>query len=606
MALGITVEFNAEMVKFSQQLDKIGGQMDRFRASAERTSADIGAALSKIGGGIAFGALAADILATNRAMESLRTQMESVTGSAEGGARAFDFVKKFAVETPFAIEGLSKSFITLKNLGITPTAEVMTALTNQASKLGASQETLEAIVLQLGQAYSKGKLQQEDMVILAERGVPIYELAAQALNKTGNEIAEMSKKGEMGRDAIDAIIKKMGELSEGSNARAMDTLNGKISQLSDAWVNFQDTLLNDKSEGLIKNIVSGATSALSQLTQVLSSDLDAQIATLEQKLAYRDFGAIGKTVYSLTNPVDAQQDMRGNDANDRELKRLKALKVERDKLSKESEIKAKSADAVKQTQSWLDELEQTPKKTEKAAAGVKTYRTEVDLLTKSLTDANAKLAAQRPDNLLQLENITATPQQQAELRRKALTQKNIEFDKANKTGNLADAARIAQEREQLAFENAKEDLYGVRSGELPSYKAFDAKQNYNKAVADSKKAFDRFQATGQTGTAGQPDATADGSKPADAKPGTVDGKTDLATQISQAEQLKKLLTDLEKPFKVTVESNIQDTIKQADELQQKLNAISTGIAAANDATSGNAGNVNQALSTEVLKRGSRT
>lgn len=600
MALGITVEFNAEMVKFSQQLDKIGGQMDRFRASAERTSADIGAALSKIGGGIAFGALAADILATNRAMESLRTQMESVTGSAEGGARAFDFVKKFAVETPFAIEGLSKSFVTLKNLGITPTAEVMTALTNQASKLGASQETLEAIVLQLGQAYSKGKLQQEDMVILAERGVPIYELAAQALNKTGNEIAEMSKKGEMGRDAIDAIIKKMGELSEGSNARAMDTLNGKISQLSDSWRNFQDTLLNDKSEGVIKSIVSSSSNVLNMLSRNMSTAIDDQIAQAEARInTFNNSGFITKTI----------SDYSGYDINieKNRLESLKKQKAKQDAETAKLDVKNNSAAAVKQTQGWLDELDETPKKTEKAAAGVKTYRTEVDLLTKSLTDANAKLAAQRPDNLLQLENITATPQQQAELRRKALTQKNIEFDKANKTGNLADAARIAQEREQLAFENAKEDLYGVRSGELPSYKAFDAKQNYNKAVADSKKAFDRFQATGQTGTAGQPDATAaDGSKPTDAKPGTVDGKTDLGTQLTQAQELKKVLDELAKPIKIELSTNIPDALKQAEELQQKLNSIGSSIEATNAATAGNTGNVNQALSNEVLKRGSRT
>jgi hypothetical protein len=144
----------------------------------------------------------------------------------------------------------------------------------------------------------------------------------------------------MGRDAIDAIIKKMGELSTGANARAMDTLNGQISNLSDSWHRFEDTLLNDKSEGYIKKSVELSSQWLNRLTQGMSSNIDDQIAVLEDKIKSRDFGAIGKAVYTFTNPIDSQQDQRGKDANDRELKRLKAFKLEIDKKIKTQRLKA--------------------------------------------------------------------------------------------------------------------------------------------------------------------------------------------------------------------------------------------------------------------------
>jgi hypothetical protein len=223
-----------------------------------------------------------------------------------------------------------------------------------------------------------------------------------------------------------------------------------------------------------------------------------------------------------------------------------------------------------------------------------------------LADTAERLAKQRPDNLLQLNDITATPQEQADQRRQSLTQKNIEFDKANKSGNLADAARIAQEREQLAFENAREDLYGVKSGELPSYKAFDAKQNYSKAIEASKKALDRFQAGIQTGVTGQPDVVAiDGKSQTQGKPGTVDGKTDVATQISQFEQLGKLMDRVEKPIKIDVSSNAAEQISLIDQLLQRMATIDSSVTNGTASGASDSNNTAQSLSTEVLKRGSR-
>jgi hypothetical protein len=62
----------------------------------------------------------------------------------------------------------------------------------------------------------------------------------------------------------------MGELSSGSNAAAMETLNGKISVLSDSWHNFEDTLLNDRSKGALKDIVDYMAKVLDDLSGYIS------------------------------------------------------------------------------------------------------------------------------------------------------------------------------------------------------------------------------------------------------------------------------------------------------------------------------------------------
>jgi len=231
-------------------------------------------------------ALASSILDVNREMESLRAQLKSLTGSSSGAERAFKFIQDFSKDTPFQIKGLTKAFIDLKNFGIEPTSDVMKAITNQASKLGGSQETLSGITLALGQAYAKGKLQAEEMLQLVERGVPVYKLLAEATGRNSDELSKMASKGLLGRDAIDKLIIKMGELSKGSNADAMNTLNGSISRLSSSWRRFEDTLLNDRSEGFIKQIVSGWTEIINGATNGLTfgHDLDQQLIDVNDKI----------------------------------------------------------------------------------------------------------------------------------------------------------------------------------------------------------------------------------------------------------------------------------------------------------------------------------
>jgi len=299
-------------------------------------------------------ALGKDILDVNRSMEMLRAQLLSVTGSAVGAQKSFQFINDFAKNTPFEIDGLTKSFLLLKNMGINPTAQVMSALTNQASKLGASQETLTSITMQLGQAYSKGKLQQEDMVVLAERGVPIYQLLADVTGKNTSQLADMSAKGTITRDVIDKLIIKMGEMAAGSNTVAMDTLNGKISGLSDAWHTFEDALLNDKSEGFIKSIVTSITETLNILTRNMGNTLDDQIAHAEARVkTFKGLGVVGSVV----------GDFAGYDVNV-ELNKIDALKKQKEKLAvTEKEIPvAKEIATITKSQTELNKESSKVKK----------------------------------------------------------------------------------------------------------------------------------------------------------------------------------------------------------------------------------------------------
>ncbi|MCK9621989.1 MAG: tape measure protein [Methylobacter sp.] len=355
--VGITIKTTGGK-QSANEIDKITASTKSAGAASKEASREFAAmakTLKKMFAGITIATITKDILDTNRAMESLRAQLKALSGSAAEAQRTFQFISKFAKDTPYEISGLTKTFIMLQNFGINPTAKTMEAITNQASKLGASQETLTGITLALGQAYSKGRLQAEEMNQLTERGVPIMKLLAEVTGKSGAALQDMAQKGEITRDVIDKLIVKMGELASGSNAAAMDTLNGKISNLSDAWHNFEDTLLNDKSEGILAGIVAGATELLNTLSRNMSSALDEQIAHAQARIStFNSMGSFGKMA----------GDFLGYDVNveKNRVDSLNRQKQKEDEAHRLVEITKNSNAAIAQTNTWLDELEETQNK----------------------------------------------------------------------------------------------------------------------------------------------------------------------------------------------------------------------------------------------------
>ena len=343
VTLGIAVD-SRDVKKAEKDLDSLANTSRTVEGNVNRMASAFSNTLKGAVAGIGFGVVAKDILDTNRQMEMLRTSLTSVTGSIDAGKDAFKFIQEFATSTPFEIKDITQSFITLKNYGLEPNVKVMQAITDQASKLGASTETLQRITINLGQAWSLNKLQGEEIRSLIEAGIPVWEMLAKVTGKSTAELQKMSEKGEITRDIIGKLIQKMGEMSSGSSARAMETLSGQISNLSDAWHQFEDTLLNDKGEGYIKSFVSSVTREISVLTRYLSNDVNNQIKVLEDRIKNYE----SKEWYGA--PLRAMGDYSGFDVNleKERLARLKQQQTTEEAARKERETETERTNKLKE------------------------------------------------------------------------------------------------------------------------------------------------------------------------------------------------------------------------------------------------------------------
>lgn len=119
--------------QFSKTFANVSNQMDRLGKKATRLgkSLTIGLSAPLAGFGILAVRKAADF-------ETLRTSLETATGSAEAAAEEFKRLQEFAATTPFQLEEVVSSYIKLKNMGLDPSREAMIAYGNTAGAMGKS------------------------------------------------------------------------------------------------------------------------------------------------------------------------------------------------------------------------------------------------------------------------------------------------------------------------------------------------------------------------------------------------------------------------------------------------------------------------------------
>lgn len=237
--------------------------------------------------------------------EILQARLESLTGSAEAGEEAFAWIKDFTKNTPFQLSEVTDAFVRAKAFGLDPMNGTLQAVADQAAKTGGGIETLNGIVSALGQAYSKGKLQTEEMLQLIERGVPAWDLLAKATGRSAAELQKMATAGELGRKEIQLLIDALGESGAGSAEKQMGKLQGLVSNLKDTFVSF----LNDINEkGLleyIKDEIKGIAAAFNEMKE--SGELDAWAKRISDSIIklIETVKGVGSFLYEYRNAIVA-------------------------------------------------------------------------------------------------------------------------------------------------------------------------------------------------------------------------------------------------------------------------------------------------------------
>jgi tape measure domain-containing protein len=205
----------------------------------------------------------AGILKTGDQFERLGLQMEQVMGSIQAGEQATEWIKEFTRSTPLQIEQVTEVFLRLKNFGLDPMNGSLQSIVDQNEKMGGGMDRLLGISNALGQAWTKQKLQGEEILQLAERSVPVWDLLAESTGKSVQELQKLSSEGKLGRDVIQQLINTMGGQSTGAAAANMSLLSGLVSNLRGEWTEFRQAVADsgildfakEQLDSLLKTVV---------------------------------------------------------------------------------------------------------------------------------------------------------------------------------------------------------------------------------------------------------------------------------------------------------------------------------------------------------------
>jgi len=223
--------------KFDRKLKKTGIKLARLGKKAKvagKKLAQFGKALTtKVTLPLAaFGTVA---LVQSAKLETLATSFETMTGSAAKGQKLLKQLVRFTATTPFQLEGVAKSTKTLLAFKV-PLEKMLPTLRMLGDIAAGTDAPLSDIALIFGKVRAKGKLMTDELLQLAERGIPIIDLLADKFNRSKSEIFELASQSKISFNIMESALKDMtstGGIFFNQTKRQSATLAGLFSTLKD-------------------------------------------------------------------------------------------------------------------------------------------------------------------------------------------------------------------------------------------------------------------------------------------------------------------------------------------------------------------------------------
>tara|TARA_R110000765_G_scaffold25698_1_gene63133 strand:+ start:3393 stop:5087 length:1695 start_codon:yes stop_codon:yes gene_type:complete len=309
------------------------------------------------------GKLIKDIVMTNSRFEDLRTTLSSVTGSAEEGAEAFDFISKFATKTQFGVEDLTKTFIKLKAAGITPTQELMTTFTDTAAITSDQIGSLEAVTDLFARTVSGG-LGLEEIQRLGDRGVPVLAILEEKLGLSRNEISEFGKTAAGAAKITQAFTEGINERFGGSTQKLIENTSTKFSNLGIALKNAADDI-GEKLKPAIGDTTVALTAFIEENEETITSIARFVGGALSMfvKVLGEVFSAVFKVVGAIAKLGNGIKDLLtfGKEEIKLDNKRIENLRKFNDAYKTSTKAIEVQVHAVKEAKAATEELDEKQK-----------------------------------------------------------------------------------------------------------------------------------------------------------------------------------------------------------------------------------------------------
>lgn len=247
---------NQSIAKTGKEAEKSGGLLS-----------DLGSVAKKVGKAIAGAFVVKKIVEYTTAIgrigveyNALQQQSEvtwtTLLGSQEKALAQLEKIEQYAAKTPFSKMGVDQMAKYLHNANFEGDAvfDTLTKIGDMGSAFGLQEDSLVELTRQFSQVQQAGYAYTEDLNILADRGIPIYQAIADEVGVTVAEVKQMASQGKLTTEIYNAAIDSMAESTAGAMDAQSKTFNGMISTLQDNLTVLAG-LLTEKLFGAISGVL---------------------------------------------------------------------------------------------------------------------------------------------------------------------------------------------------------------------------------------------------------------------------------------------------------------------------------------------------------------
>lgn len=291
-----TKEYKKALADANQAVEKSTGGFRNLSLGG----INVGTALK----GIGWAAVAKGIFDIGKAsiqtaaqFEQLSTSFRIMAGSAAEGQRLTDSLIQLAAKTPMTTESLARATQTLLSFGES-TDNVIGDLKLLGDISGGEAQRFQSLALAFAQVGSTGRLTGQDLLQMVNQGFNPLQIMSE---KTGKSMAQLKKEMADGKISFDMVKQAMIDAtSEGGRFYGLmneqsETLNGKLSTMSDTWQQVGKSI-GDAFLPMAKKAV-GALNTIGQATDnVIKLLLDEQTTLKDVKRSWDEYWASKRKV----------------------------------------------------------------------------------------------------------------------------------------------------------------------------------------------------------------------------------------------------------------------------------------------------------------------
>lgn len=300
-----------KLIKIGENFGKLNNRMNKTQANLD----SVNKTLTKLGGALvaAFSVQKIAQISTNISklgmeFEDVRVDLETMLGSAEKADYMFKDIMTMAARTPFESKDLLDATKQMLSFGIAE-KDVIKYSKMLGDISGGDRNKFSSMVLNFGQAASKGKLQGDDAKSFTMMGFnPLKQLS----EMTGRSMQDLEKAMSKGQISFEMLVKAMEKATSkgGRFYNLMDkrsqTMSGKLSTLSDTfslWAGLTGEQINrkllpvlDKIAPIIENLLNKIAPVLLILTDNFVELFNQLGNSKELQSMLKDFNELGQSL----------------------------------------------------------------------------------------------------------------------------------------------------------------------------------------------------------------------------------------------------------------------------------------------------------------------